>query len=137
MKSFVDSLRHLLRADPEIVARVGTDDDDEIKVYQGVGKTDVDAPYIVFGIIDGTSVPTFGQDHTVQEVNFQVTAWGRTSSEAWNLAEVIDDALEVGDWDVVPYEPISLRRIQFPQELPDRDTQLRQVPIQYRFVMAK
>ena len=138
MKQIVDAIRRALRDDPIIVATVGLDKDGETKVYQGLGKTNVEAPYIVLAVIPGVAPDgVYGDDYVVQNVMLQATAWGRNANEAWQVAEVIQDAFEHSDYSVEPWELMRVRRGSFPREMTDRDTNMIQVNTDYVFRFSR
>lgn len=139
MINFIKPIRHALRGDPIVQAVVGNDDDGETKVYASVAKKDVKAPYIVIQIpqIGGGPIPVYGDGEVLEGFRVVLTSWGRTADEAWQVADVADDALKRGDYSYEPYELIQLMRVSSPQELPDRDTPLRQVIVQYQLALGR
>jgi uncharacterized protein DUF3168 len=138
MREVVDAIRHALRDDSVIEAIVGRDKDNEVKVYQGLAKSNVEAPYIVWNLIPGNQ-PTgaYGDDYAFQEILVQITSWGRNPHECWQLADITEEAVVKASYDVDPWTVAKVRRVNFPQELPDRDTNLTQVPVQYRFLLGR
>lgn len=138
MKQIVDSIRRALRLDPKIMALVGLDTDQEVKVYQGIGKSNVSAPYIVLAIIPGIAPEgVYGDDYVLQDVMVRIAAWGRQSNEAWQLAEFIQEAFENADYSVEPWEMMRVHRTSFPREMADRDTNLVQVNTDYIFRLSR
>lgn len=138
MKLIVEGIRRVLRRDTLVFALVGVDDDGEVKIYQGIGKSNVAAPYIVMNVVPGdVPVSTYGEDYAIEILTAQLTAWGRNSKEAWQLADAIQEAVRLGSYDVGEYELMRAKRVTFPNELPDRDTLLVQVPSQYEFQFGK
>ena len=132
MKQIIDSIRRALRTDAKIEALVGLDGDSEVKAYQGVAKSNVDAPYIVWSVGAGVdSPPVYGDSYVLQDVMIRTSSWGRNPSEAWQIAEFIQEAFELADYAVDPWEKMFVRRVSFPVELPDRDTNLVQVAADY------
>lgn len=134
MKLISEGPKNVLREDGLVVGIVGSDSDGETKVYQGIGKTDVRAPFVVLNTVpfldDNGGV--YGDDHAIILLEFQCTSWGRTEQEAWILADACDEALMLGLWTVDPYVLMKIRRQGMPTSLPDRDTDLRQVQARYR-----
>lgn len=133
MKLIAEAPKNVLREDGIVVSIVGADADGETKVYQGIGKTDSVAPFIVIGTIpflDDDGV--YGDDHPIITYEFQTSCWGRTEQEAWILADACDEALMLAQWTVDPYVLMKIRREGMPTSLPDRDTDLRQVQARYR-----
>ena len=138
MKSIIEAIRRVLRRDSLVFALIGEDEHGEVKAYQGVAKLDSTAPYIVLNVLPGSDITgAYGEEYAVELISIQVTAWGETSKQAWQLADAIQDALTVGDYEVEPYTLMKVRRNSFPPELTDRDTQLVQVPVQYLFWLSK
>jgi hypothetical protein len=132
MKQIIDSIRQALRADPKIQAMVGLDDDYEVKAYEGIAKSNVDAPYVAWSVIPGVdSPPVYGDSYVIQDVMLRASSWGRNSKEAWQLAEFVQEAFELADYATDPWHKMFIRRSAFPQELPDRDTNLVQVSTDY------
>lgn len=138
MKAIMDSIRRALRDDAILDSLLGRDQDGEPKVYQGIVKTDVDAPYIVMTVVTGIAPEgVYGDDYSIQNVLVQVTAWGRNPSEAWQLAEMIPDAFDNADYAAEPWELARASRVSFPRELTDRDTSLIQVNADYAFMFTR
>jgi Protein of unknown function (DUF3168) len=138
MKDIIESIRRVLRKDPLIYSLVGADADEEIKVYQAVAKQDSVAPYVVMAPAPGAApISVYGEMYAVETFTLQLTAWGRNSKEAWQLADAIQDAVAISDYDAGMWVFMKGKRITFPQELPDRDTALVQVPVIYEFQFGK
>jgi hypothetical protein len=117
---------------------VGRDKDDEVKVYVTLAKANVTAPYLTFAIVPiGGPTAVYGDTEVLEDFEVAVASWGRDSLEAWNIADVADDALKRGDYSFEPYELIGINRTTTPHELPDRDTDLRQVVVRYRFMIGR
>jgi hypothetical protein len=64
-------------------------------------------------------------------------SWAKTSKEAWQLASFANDALILASFEMEPYQAVSIRRSSTPGELPDRDTNLKQVVVIYDLILAK
>lgn len=138
MKDVIESIRRVLRNDSLIFSIVGEDVDGEIKVYQAIAKQDSDAPYIVMAPAPGAApISAYGEMYAIETFTLQLTPWGRNSKEAWQLSDAIQDAVEVGQYDAGAWSFMKGKRITFPQELPDRDTGLVQVPVIYEFQFGK
>jgi Protein of unknown function (DUF3168) len=138
MKDIIESIRRMLRKDSLVFAMVGADADGEVKIYQAIAKMDSIAPYIVMNIVPGdTPISAYGEDYAIEVLTVQLTAWGRNSKEAWQLADAIQDAVKIGQYDAGLYDFMKGKRITFPGELPDRDTALVQVPASYEFQFSK
>jgi len=132
MKQIIDSIRRALRSDPKIESLCGLDEDGETKAYQAMAKTNVSAPYVIWSILSGIdSPPVYGDGYVIQDLMVATSAWGRNSTEAWQLAEFIQEAFEEADYAAEPWGMMFNRRISFPRELPDRDTNLVQVTADY------
>jgi hypothetical protein len=56
--------------------------------------------------------------------------------EAWSLADITDDAVKRGDYGFEPYTLMQVLRVAMPIELPDRDTGLAYVTVQYQFALS-
>jgi hypothetical protein len=138
MNDIVGSIRRVLRRDPLVSSLVGSDADNEIKVYQAIAKQDSVAPYVVMAPAPGAApISVYGEMYAVETFTLQLTAWGRDSKEAWQLASAIEDAVSLGAYDAGVWLFMKGKRITFPQELPDRDTALVQVPVIYEFQFGK
>jgi hypothetical protein len=138
MIDLMGAIRRALRDDPLIKAVVGQDADTEVKVYSSVGKPDVQAPYIVFGLIPGPGpIGTYGRPDAWEPFTIQTTSWGRTPQEAWSVADILDDAIVSADYVFEPGYLARVARVSTPEELPDRDTNLRQVVVQYEFKVGR
>lgn len=136
--NYIRPIRHALRADPILEAVVGRDANDEVKVYTPLAKTNVTAPYVTFSMVPVAGpVSVYGDDEVLEPFQIAVTGWGRDSMEAWSIADVVDDAIKAGDYSYEPYELIQILRISTPEEMPDRDTDLRQVMVRYQFVLGR
>jgi hypothetical protein len=138
MKEIIEGIRRVLRNDSLVSSLIGTDSDGEVKIYQGIAKLDSSAPYIVMNVVPGDRpISVYGSSHAVEVLTVQITAWGRNSKESWQLAEAIQDAVEVGQYDVGLWDFMKGKRSAFPGELPDRDTALVQIPTQYEFQFGR
>ena len=138
MKEVVESIRRVLRRDALIFSLIGVDPDGEVRIYQGVAKSDATPPYIIMNVVPGDSpIGVYGDDYAIEVLTVQLTAWGRHSKEAWQLADAIQDAVSLGDYEADPWGFMKARRVTFPNELPDRDTALVQIPAQYEFKFGK
>ena len=138
MKEVVESVRRALRKDPLILGLVGIDVDGETKVYQAMAKLDTDAPYVIIAPAPGAApISVYGETYAIETFTLQLTAWGRDSKEAWQLSDAIEDAVSISQYDAGIWYFMKGKRITFPQELPDRDTNLVQVPVIYEFQFGK
>lgn len=129
---------HVMREDPMILAIVGVDDLGNVKVFEGVARTDTKPPYVVI-----QQVPTladtgvYGDDYVVMMTEFQVASWGRSPDEARRLADACHDALRTGHWLVDPWSLMKVYRLGVPVLAPDRDTDLLQVQVRYRAMFGR
>lgn len=140
MKEIALAIPRALREDPVIFSFVGTDSDGSVKVYSEVAKSDEKVPYIVFtsAIPGGNLVePVYGDARAHIIISYAISCWGRSSQEAWKLADYVDDALEHSDLVVTPYEVMSLLLTRWPQEHPDQDSLSRQVLLNYELQLGR
>ncbi len=136
-KPLVESILRVLRDDPELGALVGRDSSNEIKVYTDLAKENTEFPYVVLHVAPGGDIAaTYGDGQVIQEVNVQISCWATETKKAWQLTDVVEEALlTVEDFDAAPWELMDILRTGFPQPLPDRDTNNWQVasPFTFRF----
>jgi hypothetical protein len=138
MREIIDSIRRVLRRDVLLNDMIGVDQDGEPKIYHGIAKENVEAPYIVLSVLTGDpGIATYGDDHAIETISLQITSWGNTSREAWELADVVDEAVPIGKYDAGKFVFMRGKRITFPNELNDRDSNLIQVPVLYEFQFGK
>lgn len=138
MLNLMDVIRRALRADPILQAAVGEDSDGEYKIYTTLGKTGVTPPYVVLQLVpDVGPSPLYGEAEGLESFGIMATSWAENPTEAWQLADFVDDAIERADFDFTPHDLMLVRRDQSPQELPDRDTNWRQVVVPYRFLIGR
>lgn len=140
MKEQALSMQRVLRDDTLVQTKVGTDADGVVKVYQSQAREDTNAPYIIVGIVPspGSSVvAAYGDPVAVEVWRFGVSCWARNSQEAWELAEIANEAVNAGDFEAEPYTSAGVFLRGTPQELPDRDTNLRQVLMIYEMITGR
>ena len=134
----VHQIRRGLREDAILSAVLGTDSDDEVKVYWALAKQNVEAPFVVCSVAPSIGPDgTYGDPFAWENFRVQATAWGRSSLEAWQLAGFVEEAMMITPFD---FSPLSLARVArdgTPQELPDRDTSWRQVLAFYQFQVGR
>lgn len=136
--NIVRTIRRALREDPILDAIVGKDKDGEVKVYTPLGKANITAPYVTFGIVPiGGPIPVYGDSEVLEDFEVGITSWGRTSIEAWDVADAADDAIKLADYSFEPWELVQVIRTTTPEEAGDRDTDLRQVRVRYRFMLGR
>lgn len=141
MKQFPEVIRRVMRRNLGVKQFVGEDKDGEIKVYNGVVKSGVKPPYVFMNIIPNAIAPTslYGEKYGIISFSVQVTSWAQTSKQVWELAGLVHEAIESNEYqyeDTVPYQLMIQKLTSWPQELPDRDTNLRQVVAVYDFAFS-
>lgn len=130
-------IRHALRADPILEAVVGRDQDGEVKVYSPDAKSNIEFPYITFSIFAPTEpIRVYGDDEAITPFRIALTSWARDSSEAWQLADVADDAVKRADYSFEPYSLMQVLRVAMPQELTD-PTGLTYLVVQYQYNLGR
>lgn len=138
MINLVDPIRRALRSDAIIAAMIGKDENNEIKVYTTIAKTNAQAPYVVVQIVPASGPEgAYGNLNVWEPFQIQVTSWGRSPQEAWSLADVVDNAMILADYSFEPAELALVRRQSTPVELNDRDTNLRQVIVRYELKLGR
>lgn len=140
MKAIRDAVQYVLKHDPILVGLLGFDEDQEVKVYETIAKTGVEPPFVVWGFIQtGSTEGHYGDDRAIESKDVQVTAWGYTIDEAWQLFSFIEEALERGDMSVelLPYTKLRIVRTGDQQPLPDQETSWFQIPATYRVGVAR
>jgi hypothetical protein len=116
---------------------VGVDSNGFIKIYSSVTARPPEErpPFVSFQIIPGIlPTGTYEVPEGLVSVDFQATAWGRVSREAWQVAEEVENAVNRGDWTtyLIPHSFMQVRSLETPGELPDQDTNWRQIPRRWR-----
>jgi hypothetical protein len=133
-------MMRVLRADTKVETMLGTDADGVVKVYQSVVREDTNAPYILVGLMPQPQASVrsaYGDPEAVQVWRFAVSCWARNSQEAWDLAEIAHEAVHAGDFVSDPYDTMDVLLRGTPMELPDRDTNLRQVLLTYELITGR
>lgn len=135
--SVLTAIQSVLTADPILTMLVGVDSNGFTKIYDSPMTRPVaeEPPFVYFTILDGfIPTGTYGDADSMQPIVFQETAWGRNSLEAWNLDDIVIDALKAGDWAtyLIPDHLMRLSMLETPGELNDMDTKWRQVPRRWR-----
>jgi hypothetical protein len=138
MIDLVSPLRRAIRHDPIVDSVVGRDQDGEVKVYATLAKQDVTAPYATLAIVP-TEGPTgvYGDDYVWENFDVQVSSWGNDQRTAWQVADVMDDAMLRADYELEPYTLAKIMRSSTAQELTDRDTNMRQVIVLYTIKLGR
>jgi hypothetical protein len=134
------AVKDILSNDPILQAMLGRDNRNQPKVYESVGKKGVDAPYIVFTMMQSEGPEGLYHDlRSLETVRFQVTGWGLTRDQAWELFEAAQTALEIGEWSVylTPYSFMSIVRTGDQFQLEDVDSGWYQVPATYRLKVSR
>lgn len=140
MRQIRQAVEYILKHDPIILALVGFDEDQEVKVYETIAKKDTTPPFVVWGLIPtGSTEGHYGDDRAMESKDVQVTAWGYTLDDVWQLFTYIEEALEIGEWDIelAPYNKLRVVRTGDQQPLPDQDTGWFQIPATYRVGVAR
>lgn len=140
MKNQALAMKRMLSMDPALIAKIGFDADNSPKVYQTTVREDTKVPYVLIGIVPSgpDSVrPVYGDPQVLQIWRYAVSCWARNSQEAWDLADIVHDATEAGDFIVEPYGHMQLQMMGIPTELSDRDTPYRQVLILYELMVGR
>jgi hypothetical protein len=135
MRQILDAIKTLLEDDPVLGALVGYDEFGQRKIYISAANSGVEPMFLVIQTVPGVQPQgTYADPYAIENLEFSVTSWGETGTDAWQLAETADDAFlsNTLDPDLTPRQLMILRRSAFPQELPDRDTSWRQVVALYR-----
>jgi len=127
----------VLRADEVLNGILGLDEFGFPKIYGSA--TDrpapTEPPFVYYQVIPGREPAGIYQDiEALGGADVQVTSWGRTSDEVWRINQFVYDAIRAGDWEtrLLPLHFMRVKRSQSPGELPDRDTNWRQVPDLWR-----
>ena len=135
------AIERIIEGDPLITSFVGQDEALEVKVYPFVAPANTQPPFGVYQIIEGPQPEgTFHDLHSMEPVEVQITCWGRTRGEAWQMfGEAVNPAFENADVDVElsPYSLMHVRRTSGPSETLDTDTMFVGVPAVYRFAIAR
>jgi hypothetical protein len=139
MKQFSDCIRWVLRHDPIVQIRVGEDSDNEYKVYDATNvKLNTQAPFIVWNFRETSQTEgVYGDDYALEYISLQVTSWGRTPNEAWDLADAADDALLLGDYSAEPWYLMKIRRDGIPRPHADLDTNWTQIDVFYQALFGR
>ena len=137
--NLMNPIRQVMREDPILQTVVGYDQDGEVKVYTSVGKSDAEAPWVVLTMLSSTGpTGTYGDDYVWEPFQMQVSSWGSSERHAWQVADVVDDAiLKAPSWSFEPYYLAKVMRSSTPMPLPDRDTNLVQILVLYTFMIGR
>lgn len=136
--NYMSVIRRALREDASIRDYLGPDQNGEIKVYNSLAVKNVQAPYIVVHTTPISDVQSaYGDAEIIEVFNLQFSCWGRQSNEAWQVWGMLHDAWRYADLAFDPYEVLHVRRVSSPQELPDSNTQWRQVVVLYEIALAR
>lgn len=131
-------IRRALRDDPIFQAVVGLDPDGEYKAYSPKAKVNAQAPYVVVQIIPSQSpIRVYGDDESILVIQASIGSWGRDSEEAWQIADVADDALKRADYSFEPYSLMQILRTSMPFEQQDRDTNLSYLTVIYQLALQR
>jgi hypothetical protein len=116
---------------------VGVDANGFVKIYSSVSSRPAGEkpPFVTFQVIPGIlPTGTYQSPEGLVSLDFQVTSWGRVSREAWQIHNEVQTAIEDGDWAtyLIPEVFMQCRSLEFPGEIPDQDTNWRQIPRRWR-----
>lgn len=114
MKELVQAFDDYLQGDPSVVAYVGHDENAEVKLYPLVAPSNTQPPFLVTQVVPGpTPTGHYGDLDALDPQDIQVTRWGRTRKEAWELHDVTHEALERMEVsiEVTPYTVMQVFRI--------------------------
>lgn len=121
-----------------VSAVVGFDAQGEIKVYDMIGKRKLVAPYVVLQQLPvGDLVPVYGDGEVLEAMNVQLSSWGKSIRQAWDLADAVDDAMKNLDIDVTPYETINVKRSSNFVPLEDFNSVTYQVVVSYEIAFSR
>lgn len=139
LKPLLDAHVQVLRDDVNVRAFVDFDDENEIKVYDYMAKTNSRPPFVVVTMIPTLSDQTgvYGDDDVMKITYFQVTCWGVGRNDSLRLMDICNEALLIGDWGVAPWELMKVRMEGMPQPIADRDTDWIGVQSRYRAMFGR
>lgn len=140
MRVVKNALQDVLRRDPILQAILGLDADNDLKIYEAVAKQNTAPPFLLWQLVpSGDIAGHYGDEYALVSKPFQLTAWGRTANEAWQLWDYAQEAVETGDWDfeLTPYKRMRLVSQADQQELPDVETSWVQVPGTFLLVVSR
>lgn len=140
MRKIHDAVEYILKHDPLILAILGFDNDNSPKIYEGLAKKDSIPPLIVWQFVGGPGPQgTFHDMHAIEQAQFQVTSWGRSRQEAWQVSDFVQEAFEIAEADIelAPYQGLRFRRLEDSADLLDQDTGWIQVPTTYEMAVAR
>jgi len=139
LRLILESPYRVLRDDVLVRTFVGFDDEDEVKVYDALGKSNLKAPYVVVTMIPtlGDQTGVYGDDDVIKIIYFQVSCWARNRLEGTRLMDMCHEALRIGDWNVTPWELMKVRMEGMPDMVQDRDTDLIGIQARYRGMFGR
>jgi hypothetical protein len=140
VKNVVKELRRALRLETLVQTQVGVDQNGEYKVYEGLAPSDTDAPYIsIFQQPGGDLIATYGQHEGMLRIALQFTCWGHNSTQAWEVWDALFESMDHVEpqLNFEPWTLVHLLPSTVPQEIPDADTDWRQVVTRYQLAYAK
>jgi hypothetical protein len=133
----ITAIEAVLNADGPLLSLVGLDANGFPKIYSSVTARppDDEPPFVSFAVFSGPApTGTYKNNEAIYSAVFQVTSWGRTSLEAWQIQDEVEIALLSGAWGIylLPSHFMQIMSLESPGELPDRDTKWRQIPRRWR-----
>jgi hypothetical protein len=137
MKEIKDAIGNVLRADSALISIMGLDTLGFPRIYGSPTERpkETQPPFVYYQIIPGREpLGTYRNNEELDGADFQVTAWGRTTDEVWRIQDLLLTTIRGGDWAtyLIPLVFMRLKRQESPGELPDRDTNWRQIPTRWR-----
>jgi hypothetical protein len=134
----VEEVRRALRRYSPLQDVLGVDEVDEVKVYNTVAPEHATPPYLIvnfppLGVFEGA----YEEDIAMETVGVQLTSWNVEPGQALIIAEMAQDAFLHSDYDVAPYDVVSLKRIASPLLQYDPVAQLHGVVVRYEMILAK
>ena len=140
MREMRRAVKQVLIEDVLVQAQVDRDNRNQFKVYETVGMKDTEPPTVIWALLPGEGPEgTYSERDSMQTFNLQVTSWGRTPDESWQLWECVVEALTIGEWNI-PLTPYSLMDIVTTgdvTQLPDPDTGWFQTVATYRVRLSQ
>ena len=135
------SLLHTLRGDVVLSALLGRDEQGQPQVYETLAPNGVRPPYLTFALVPTGAAPEghFGDSEAIKFFGIQLSSWGRTKDETWQINEAAHEAMMRGDWsvDLKPDYRLQIASQGNQQELEDPTTRLIYVPETFRLTVAR
>ena len=134
----IDEVRRALSRYTPLSEALGLDNDGEIKVYNLIAKPNTTQPYLIVNFPPVNDFEGAYEEAIVMEaVGVQLTAWATEPGQSLIIASMANNALLDSDFDVAPYEVVSVRRIANPFPQFDPDANLHGLVMRYEMILAK